>query len=40
MGEPAQEGTMSSKKATQKSAKSTAATGKTSKGFTAEEEPR
>jgi uncharacterized protein YdhG (YjbR/CyaY superfamily) len=37
MGEPAQEGTMSSKKATQKSAKSTAATGKTSKGFTAEE---
>jgi uncharacterized protein YdhG (YjbR/CyaY superfamily) len=37
MREPAQEGTMSAKKATQKSAKSTTATGKTSKGFTAEE---
>jgi uncharacterized protein YdhG (YjbR/CyaY superfamily) len=37
MGEPAQEGTMSAKKATQKSAKSTTATSKTSKGFTAEE---
>jgi uncharacterized protein YdhG (YjbR/CyaY superfamily) len=35
MGEPAQEGTMSSKKATQKSAKRT--TGKASKGFTKEE---
>jgi uncharacterized protein YdhG (YjbR/CyaY superfamily) len=34
MGEPAQEGTMSAKKATQKSAKSTTATGRTSKGFT------
>jgi uncharacterized protein YdhG (YjbR/CyaY superfamily) len=37
MGEPAQEGTMSAKKATQKSAKSTTATGKTFEGFTAEE---
>jgi uncharacterized protein YdhG (YjbR/CyaY superfamily) len=37
MREPAQEGTMSAKRATQKSAKSTTATGKTSKGFTAEE---
>jgi uncharacterized protein YdhG (YjbR/CyaY superfamily) len=37
MGESAQEGTMSAKKATQKSAKSTTATNKTSKGFTAEE---
>jgi uncharacterized protein YdhG (YjbR/CyaY superfamily) len=37
MGEPPQEGTMSAKKATQKSAKSTTATSKTSKGFTAEE---
>src|SRR5688500_20308991 len=37
LGELAQEGTMSAKKATQKSAKSTTATGKTSKGFTAEE---
>src|SRR5215204_7102663 len=37
MGEPAQEGTMSTKKATQKSAKSTTATGKKSKGFTDEE---
>jgi uncharacterized protein YdhG (YjbR/CyaY superfamily) len=37
MGEPAQQGTMSAKKATQKSAKSTTAGGKTSKGFTAEE---
>jgi len=35
--EPAQEGTMSAKKATQKSAKSTTASGKKSKGFTAEE---
>src|ERR671918_2074244 len=35
MGEPAQEGTMSAKKATQKSAKRT--TGKASKGFTKEE---
>jgi uncharacterized protein YdhG (YjbR/CyaY superfamily) len=35
MGEPAQEGTMSAKKAKQKSAKST--TGKASKGFTDEE---
>jgi uncharacterized protein YdhG (YjbR/CyaY superfamily) len=34
---PAQEGTMSAKKATKKSAKSTAADGKTSRGFTAEE---
>jgi uncharacterized protein YdhG (YjbR/CyaY superfamily) len=37
MGEPAQEGTMSAKKATQKSAKSTTATNKKSKGFTDEE---
>jgi uncharacterized protein YdhG (YjbR/CyaY superfamily) len=37
MGEPAQEGTMSSKKATQKSAKSTTAVDKKSKGFTDEE---
>jgi uncharacterized protein YdhG (YjbR/CyaY superfamily) len=37
MGEPAQEGTMSAKKATQKSTKSTTATGKKSKGFTDEE---
>jgi uncharacterized protein YdhG (YjbR/CyaY superfamily) len=37
MGEPPQEGTMSAKKATQKSAKNTTATSKTSKGFTAEE---
>jgi uncharacterized protein YdhG (YjbR/CyaY superfamily) len=38
MGEPAQEGTMSAKKNTQKSNKSTTATGnKKSKGFTAEE---
>jgi uncharacterized protein YdhG (YjbR/CyaY superfamily) len=37
MGEPAQEETMSAKKATQKSAKSTTATGKKSKGFTDEE---
>jgi uncharacterized protein YdhG (YjbR/CyaY superfamily) len=37
MGEPAQEGTMSAKKATRKSAKSTTASGKKSKGFTAEE---
>ena len=36
-GEPAQEGTMSAKKATQKSAKSTTATNKKSKGFTDEE---
>ncbi len=36
MGEPAQEGTMSAKKATQKSAKSTTAIGKTFKGFTEE----
>jgi uncharacterized protein YdhG (YjbR/CyaY superfamily) len=35
--EPAQEGTMSAKKATQKSTKSTTASGKKSKGFTAEE---
>jgi uncharacterized protein YdhG (YjbR/CyaY superfamily) len=34
---PAQEGTMSAKKATQKSTKSTAATGKKSTGFTDEE---
>src|SRR6266508_6610777 len=34
MGEPAQEGTMSARKATQKSAKSTTAIGKTFKGFT------
>jgi uncharacterized protein YdhG (YjbR/CyaY superfamily) len=37
MGEPAQEGTMSAKKATQKSTKSTTATGKKSEGFTDEE---
>jgi uncharacterized protein YdhG (YjbR/CyaY superfamily) len=37
MGEPVQEGTMSAKKATQKSAKSTTATGKTFKGLTDEE---
>src|SRR5215218_4298532 len=37
MGEPAQEETMNAKKATQKSAKSSTASGKTSKGFTAEE---
>src|SRR5215217_6700206 len=37
MGEPAQEGTMSAKKATQKSTKSTTMTGKKSKGFTDEE---
>src|SRR5438128_10404662 len=37
MREPAQEGTMSAKMATQKSAKSTAAIGKKSKGFTDEE---
>src|SRR5215216_7187191 len=37
MGEPAQEGTMSAKKATQKSAKSTTAINKESKGFTDEE---
>jgi uncharacterized protein YdhG (YjbR/CyaY superfamily) len=37
MREPAQEGTMSAKKATQKSAKRTTASGKTSEGFTAEE---
>src|SRR5436190_17271673 len=37
MGEPAQEGTMSAEKATQKSTKRTTATGKTSKGWTAEE---
>jgi uncharacterized protein YdhG (YjbR/CyaY superfamily) len=37
MGEPAQEGTMSAKKATQKSAKSTTAIGETYKGFTDEE---
>src|SRR2546428_12537886 len=37
MGEPAKEGTMSAKKATQKSAKSTTASKKTSEGFTAEE---
>jgi uncharacterized protein YdhG (YjbR/CyaY superfamily) len=37
MGEPAQEGTMSAKKDTQKSTKSTTATGKKSKGFTDEE---
>src|SRR5918994_7856048 len=36
-GEPAQEGTMSAKKATQKSAKSTTAINKKSKGFTDEE---
>src|SRR5215207_8109963 len=37
MGEPEQEGTMSAKKATRKSAKSTTATSKKSKGFTDEE---
>ena len=37
MREPAEEGTMSAKKATQKSAKSTIASDKKSKGFTAEE---
>src|SRR5215204_3158350 len=37
MGEPAQEGTMSAKKATQKSTKSTTAIGKKSKGFTDDE---
>jgi hypothetical protein len=37
LGEPAQEGTMSAKKATQKSAKSTTANNKKSKGFTDEE---
>jgi hypothetical protein len=37
MGKPAQEGTMSAKKATQKSAKSTTATNTKSKGFTDEE---
>src|SRR5215204_850260 len=37
MGEPAQEGTMSAKKSTQKSTKSTTAIGKKSKGFTDEE---
>src|SRR3990170_3362132 len=37
MGEPAQEGTMSAKKATQKSAKSTTAIDKTFEGFTDEE---
>jgi uncharacterized protein YdhG (YjbR/CyaY superfamily) len=37
MREPAQEGTMSAKKATQKSARSTTPSGKKSKGFTAEE---
>src|SRR5919106_2970123 len=37
MGEPAQEGTMSAKKATRKSTKRTTATGKTSTGWTAEE---
>jgi hypothetical protein len=37
MGEAAQEGTMSAKKATQKSTKNTAATGKKSKGFTDDE---
>src|SRR5918992_1514432 len=37
MREPAQEGTMSAKKATQKSAKNTTASGKKSKGFTDEE---
>jgi uncharacterized protein YdhG (YjbR/CyaY superfamily) len=37
MREPAQEGTMSAKKATQKSAKSTTAINKKSKGFTNEE---
>jgi uncharacterized protein YdhG (YjbR/CyaY superfamily) len=37
MGEPAQEGTMREKKATQKSTKSTTATAKKSKGFTDDE---
>jgi uncharacterized protein YdhG (YjbR/CyaY superfamily) len=37
MGEPAQEGTMSAKKATQKSAKSTTTIKKKSRGFTDEE---
>src|ERR687897_835741 len=37
MREPGQEGTMRAKKATQKSAKSTTASGKKSKGFTDEE---
>src|ERR687891_1404912 len=37
MREPAKEGAMSAKKATQKSAKSATASGKASKGFTAEE---
>jgi uncharacterized protein YdhG (YjbR/CyaY superfamily) len=37
MGEHAQEGTMSAKKTTQKSAKSSTASNKKSKGFTAEE---
>jgi hypothetical protein len=37
MGEPAQEKTMSAKKATQKPAKSTTASGETYKGFTDEE---
>jgi hypothetical protein len=37
LGEPAQEGTMSAEKATQKSTKRTTATGKTSNGWTAEE---
>jgi uncharacterized protein YdhG (YjbR/CyaY superfamily) len=37
MGEPAQEGTMSAKKATKKSAKSTTAINKKSKGFTEDE---
>jgi uncharacterized protein YdhG (YjbR/CyaY superfamily) len=37
MREPAEEGTMSAKKATQKSTKSTTASSKKSKGFTAEE---
>ena len=37
LGEPAQEGTMSAEKATQKSTKRATATGKTSKGWTAEE---
>jgi uncharacterized protein YdhG (YjbR/CyaY superfamily) len=37
MADPAQEGTMSAKKATQKSAKRTATSGKSSRGFTAEE---
>jgi hypothetical protein len=37
MGEPAQEGTMTAKKATQRSAKSTTATNKESRGFTDDE---